>query len=340
MSDRSHFTRRRFLGTLGASLLTPAILSSTLTSCKPIVLGADSNSDSELPPSPDPKEAVMGHPTIIDAVHLRVRSLERTLSFYTSVLGLTLLSEEEATASLGLPESPDRPLLYLHQSPDAPPRSPLAAGLFHIAFRVPHESSLADSLRRIQGAGDRLDGASNHGISHALYLRDPEGNGLEVYFDRPQDEWPLLPNGHLRLATRRLDLQRLLESPPSPESQRLPAGTDIGHIHLEGLRIEDAKRFYVDLLGLDITVDLPSVLFTSRSGYHHHVGLNIWNRRQEPRDPDSLGLLAIEATLPAAHTPELIETAQLLGFPLDPNSPTGRLILTDSDQIQWRLLRS
>lgn len=322
-------SRRTFLAAFGAGSLALSLS----IGCKPIAL---SHPSTEAPPSPA-TEKPMKHPTIIDAVHLRVADLERTSTFYEEILGLSILQSDPSLIALGIAEEPNAPLLYLHESPRAPHRTPGSAGLFHIAFRVPDEPALADALRRIRNAGHHLDGASDHEISHALYLRDPEHNGLEIYFDMPQEEWPVESNGQLRLATRRLDFERLLHAPATETPERLPAGSDIGHIHLEGIQIPAARRFYTGLLGLGITVEAPSVLFTSRGGYHHHIGINTWNRRTAKKSPHALGLHSVDLQIPELQADALRASATELGFHNQYNPRANTLLLRDADNIDWVL---
>lgn len=272
--------------------------------------------------------------TIIDRVELRVRDLRRTVQFYEDVIGLRCLGGDDSRADLGIPESPEESLLVLHESSDAPARRSDEAGLFHIAFRVPTEEALADALRRIRERGVQLTGASNHEISHALYLNDPEGNGLEIYCDQPREQWPMDEQGRLELATRRLDLDSLLEREPTDTPERFPRGTDVGHIHLEGTDIGDAHGFYAQLLGLHVTVETSSVLFTADGDYHHHIGVNQWRGRRRPRADESLGLVSVAARVPVDGQTLMrrIDNAGLSAVSGDKG-----LEVRDGDNIRWRL---
>jgi len=215
---------------------------------------------------------VTGH---VERVALRVTDLDRMVAFYVDVIGLETLARDADRAVLGV----DDPLLVLLAAPDRPPRGPDETGLFHTAFRVPSRAALGDALTRIEERW-RLDGASDHHVSEALYLSDPEDNGIEVYRDRPRTAWPVADDGTVAMDTLPLSLDPLREA--STGAARLPSGTDLGHVHLEVSSLSAARSFYVDGLGLDVRQSMPSALFLAFGDYHHHVGCNVWNGRTEP----------------------------------------------------------
>lgn len=215
--------------------------------------------------------------TRIGRVNLRVSDLRGVGEFYYDVVGLELIDREETHAILGVE---DEPLLELETDETAESRGPDEAGLFHTAFRVPTKEALGEALRRIKSHW-RLDGASDHGVSEALYLEDPEGNGVEIYYDRPRKEWPTGPDGRIDMYTDPLDFDAL----PVPEEwvEAVPHGTDIGHVHLEVSSLERSRDFYVDALGLQVRQAFGEMgLFLAVDDYHHHVGLNTWNDRSVP----------------------------------------------------------
>lgn len=221
---------------------------------------------------------------------LRIADLDAAIDFYATVVGLRLLDRTRGTAVLGA----GAPILELHAEPDAPDRHPEATGLYHAAFRVPSRAALGDALTRIRGNW-RLDGASDHGVSEALYCTDPEGNGVEIYRDRPQNEWPIGANGRVRMDSQRLDLDSLAAD--AAGDSRVPDGTDLGHVHLEVSDLVAARAFYVDALGLRVRQEVPgSALFLAAGDYHHHVGLNTWNGRTRPLE--GRGLAWFEIVLP------------------------------------------
>lgn len=227
------------------------------------------------------------HPeTHIGAVALNIRDMKRSLDFYTDKLGFQIHQQVGQTAYLGAGE---HDLLILHEKPDAP-RIEMNAGLYHYAILVPSRLDLAKSLHRIAVTQTPIQGASDHLVSEALYLADPDGIGIEIYRDRPREEWEQ-KNGELHMDTLPLDLQAMLDdlSPADTEWQGLPTGTTIGHVHLNtGRNTELSKRFYVDQLGFDVMVSLGGYWhFIATGGYHHHLGLRPAGTRQ---NQDSIGL--------------------------------------------------
>lgn len=231
------------------------------------------------------------------AVRLVVADLERARRFYAGAVGLRELGEAGGVVSLGAPGGP--PLVELVGDPDAPAPPPRATGLFHLALLVPGRAELAQALRRVVDAGWRFSGASDHLVSEALYLDDPEGNGIELYADRPRERWEW-DGGELRMATIPLDLDSLLAELPDGTDEGMPPGTTMGHVHLKVGDTEHADELYARTLGFDVTVrGYPSALFLSAGGYHHHLGANSWQSAggQAP-PPGSRGLDRFEVLLP------------------------------------------
>jgi catechol 2,3-dioxygenase len=239
--------------------------------------------------------------TTIGAVVLTVRRLEPAREFYERVVGLRTLASEPGVARLGSEGGPA--LVELVGDPDAPPRPSGATGLFHQAFLVPERVDLASALRRVVDAGWRLSGASDHLVSEALYLDDPEGNGIEIYWDRARETWQADERG-IRMATLPLDLRALVEEELRGGDGAVPAevtqGTRIGHVHLNVADLAEAEAFYVGVLGFEVTVrGYPGALFVSAGGYHHHIGLNTWlGEGAPPSPPGSAGLREFEVVLP------------------------------------------
>ena len=229
---------------------------------------------------------------MIGRVRLRVADLERVRSYYERTVGL-----RADGLSLGV----DAPLIELIDDPDAPPPPAGSTGLFHLAILVPDRPSLAHAIRRVVASGERFTGASDHFVSEALYLRDPEGNGIEIYRDRPRSEWEYGPDGELRMGTVALDVDSVLASAPDEAVNGMPEGTRIGHVHLHVADLGAAESFYVGDLGLDVTVSsYPGALFLSHAGYHHHIGLNTWQGEgAPPPPPGSRGLEDFELLLPS-----------------------------------------
>jgi catechol 2,3-dioxygenase len=164
---------------------------------------------------------------------------------------------------------------------------------------VPERAELARALRRVLAAGERFTGASDHFVSEALYLRDPEGNGIELYADRPRDTWEWA-DGELVMGTVALDVDDLMRTEPAGADPGMPAGTVVGHVHLQVADIPSAEAFYAGDLHLDVTVrSYPGALFLSRDGYHHHIGTNTWASAGAPPPPvGARGLKWFELAVP------------------------------------------
>ena len=209
--------------------------------------------------------------------------------------------QDDGAVALGVPG--EQPLVELRGDSSAPALDPRATGLFHLAILVPSRPDLARALRRLAEARWPLDGASDHLVSEAMYLSDPDGNGIEIYRDRPREEWRH-ENGQLAMATLPLDIDGLIgERSGAGEPQALaPAGTRMGHVHLQVADLAEAERFYNGILGFDVMVrGYPGALFVSAGGYHHHIGLNTWNSRgAAPPAPGAIGMRNFEIKLPNA----------------------------------------
>jgi catechol 2,3-dioxygenase len=241
------------------------------------------------------------HPaTRLGAVHLTVSDLGRSLPFYQNVLGLQLHERAGGVARLG---AGGEVLLTLTEQPGARRFIRGHTGLYHFAVLVPSRLELARALRRMAEARVPMDGFSDHLVSEALYLPDPDGNGIEVYRDRPRSQW-YDARGNLRMATDPLDIDGVLgELAAHPEPAALLAGgTVIGHVHLHVAHIAEAEAFYLDGLGFDRMARYgPSASFASAGGYHHHLGLNTWaGAGAPPPPPDAVGLRFFEVIVPDA----------------------------------------
>jgi catechol 2,3-dioxygenase len=232
---------------------------------------------------------------MIGRVRLRVADADRVRSYYEHTIGLRAIG----SGALGVD---DTPLIELVGDPDAPPAPPGSTGLFHLAVLLPDRGSLARAVQRVLASGERFTGASDHFVSEALYLRDPEGNGIEIYRDRPRSEWEYGAGGELRMGTVALDVDAVMGELPGGDDPGMPEGTVIGHVHLHVADLGAAEAFYAGQLGLDVTVrSYPGALFLSHDGYHHHVGLNTWQGEgAPPPPPGSRGLEDFELLLPSA----------------------------------------
>ncbi|MFD1706024.1 VOC family protein [Siminovitchia sediminis] len=228
------------------------------------------------------------HP-VIGKVTLTVQNLERMTAFYQDILGLRIHEHLEGRTSFTADGK--TVLLELIEDKKAALRNPRTTGLFHIAFLLPERSDLADFLKHLVQIRYPLQGASDHDVSEAIYLADPEGNGLEIYRDREPSEWRW-QGDQVYMTTVALDVENLLEDASDSGWNRMPAGTLVGHIHLQVSDLAEAKEFYCDAVGFDPVLKYGSqALFFSWHRYHHHIGLNTWNSLgQGPPAEGSTGL--------------------------------------------------
>jgi catechol 2,3-dioxygenase len=226
-------------------------------------------------------------PLRIGAVGLKARDLSRLTDFYSDAIGLHVLDRDAKSARLG---AGGVTLLELEAAPSAAPDDPRTAGLYPTAFLQPTRHDLARWL--VHAARNRvaLTGASDHLVSEAIYLDDPEGNGIEVYRDRAPPEWRW--NGdRIQMATDRLDLDNLAADAGNADYQGAPDGLRIGHIHLRVGDLAPTQQFYCGTIGLEPTAGRGGALFMSSGRYHHHVGSNIWHSAGAgKRDDDRAGL--------------------------------------------------
>jgi catechol 2,3-dioxygenase len=268
--------------------------------------------------------------TRISQVHLRTRSLDGALEFYSGVLGLKAFYRPGSHAFLStLPEGSD--LLLLSEDRNASPRPPRSTGLYHFALRYPTRNELARAYRRIITAGYPLTGASDHGVSEAIYLTDPDGNGVELYVDRPHSQWHW-QNGQIAMVTTPLDLENLLAS-AKPGTREPPVQIDLGHIHLHVDDLGAAERFFSEFLGFAVTQrTYAGALFFAAGGYHHHIAANVWAGKAAP-PANSVGLVSYRLQVPVAEILYcLSHRAPLLGYEIrmDPHQE-GHSILRIRD---------
>ncbi|ASY55674.1 VOC family protein [Sinorhizobium sp. CCBAU 05631] len=223
-----------------------------------------------------PADHAVAMPAYVDRAHLVVQDLPMVSSWYQKVLGLASIEASASGETLGVA---GRPLLTLTTDAQATRAPRSAPGLFHTAFLVPDRRELGRWLAHAANNGVRLQGASDHLVSEAIYLADPEGNGIEVYRDRARSEWRYEVDGTVAMNTLPLDLQSLYDEAPEEAWSGLADGTVIGHIHLQVSDIPQADAFFRDVLGLDLMARYPGASFFATGKYHHHVAANIWNSR-------------------------------------------------------------
>lgn len=261
--------------------------------------------------------------TRLGAVRLAVADLDRATAFYRDAIGLAPLDTAHGVRRLGID---GRPLLELTAEPDAPAAPSGAAGLFHLALLVPGRRDLAEAVVRVVDTGARFTGASDHLVSEALYLNDPEGNGIEIYRDRPREEW-VRKDGDIEMATLPLDLDVVMatlgDERPAPQ---MASGTTLGHVHLRVDDLATGRRFYAGVLGFDVMVEnYPGALFVSAGGYHHHVGMNTWQSNR-PAQPGALGLRHFEVVVPdAAELARVVARAEGAGVAVTAEGVTAQV---------------
>ncbi|HEU4323795.1 MAG TPA: VOC family protein [Roseiflexaceae bacterium] len=270
------------------------------------------------------------HPeTAIGLVSLSVADLERSLDYYQHHIGLALIDRVGGEALLG---AGARPLLRLREQPGA--RLRRATGLYHFALRVPSRLELARVIAHFQQASTPVGGASDHLVSEALYLSDPDGHGIEIYRDRPRETW-YDQRGQFRMDTRQLDIAGILGELRNgvPPWQGLHPDTDMGHIHLQVADIAASEHFYLALLGFGLMVHMPSASFISAGGYHHHIGMNTWaGVGLPPAPPEAARLLSYELLLPGADSLDAV-LHRVRAAGIAPQPAEGGWLLHDPSQI-------
>ena len=236
--------------------------------------------------------------THMGRVALTVSDLARSIDFYQDRIGLQVLDQSASHASLGVE---GRELLWLQAQPGAKPFPQRGfSGLYHYAILLPSRQALGVELRHLAETKTALSGASDHGVSEALYLSDPDGHGIEIYHDRPRDEWPRQPDGELAMVVDPIDAQGVLAAGDGTPWTGMPADTMMGHVHLHVSHLQAAQDFYVDGLGFDLLQNYGGqAVFVSAGGYHHHLGMNVWAGIGVPPASEELArLLWYEVVLP------------------------------------------
>lgn len=272
--------------------------------------------------------------TAIGTATLAVASLTRSLNFYQNTLGLQLLESTDKRAVVG---AGGQPLLILNEKQGAVPQPDYATGLYHIAILLPTRADLARLLTHIARVQYPMQGYADHLVSEAFYLADPDGNGLELYQDRPRDQWKF--NGtQVEMSNAPIDLDNFFaEAGANPTWDGMPAGTKIGHMHLRVSNIDETKAFYNTLLGFDVVAVWNGALFVSAGGYHHHLGLNTWHSRgAQPAPANAVGLEEYSIVLPnAAAIAELV--TRLEQSPFIYSTVGNDVIVHDPSQNKIRL---
>lgn len=280
------------------------------------------------------------HPdTVLGAVKLKISSLAQSLSFYTEVVGLRIMEQTGTTAALTADGK--TALVLLEQIPDAvvAPERRRTTGLYHYALLLPSRKELGIALKRLIAHRIPL-GQADHLVSEALYISDPDHNGIEIYADRPRSEWERDSNGDYVMATDPIDWEGLLQEAGEEDiTQGLPPGTIMGHIHLHTVGIPESRAFYNGLLGFDIVGDYAQMraLFVSAGGYHHHIGLNIWAGVGAPApSPQSTGLDYFTIVYPdSGELSSVLE--RLLAAGISVEQRDGAPFITDPSSVRIKL---
>lgn len=263
-------------------------------------------------------------------VVLNVGHLKEMAGFYQEVIGLKLLEENERMVRLGVSGS-DEALLVLKKIDNAVVPEVPRIGLFHTAFLLPTRESLADVLLHLAKSGYPIDGAGDHAYSEALYLHDIEGNGIEIYADRPKAEWMRDSDGNLPMVTEQVDVDSLLQIATDEPFTGMPNGTIIGHVHLQVADADKAEQFYKEALGMKLTTAIPSARFFAAGDYHHHIGSNVWaGRNLELLQENETGLAWFTIITPDKDA--IITTLEEQGY--DVKRFESTISVTDSNGIK------
>jgi len=236
----------------------------------------------------------------VGGVRLAVSDLARSVDFYERVLGLPVIARDHAVATLGA--GGERAALTLEGLDEAAPVPVRSTGLFHVAWLHPTRAALADTVHRVAHARWPLEGASDHGVSEAIYLADPDGLGIEIYADRPRAQWQRTSDGGVHMFTSPLDVEDLLAQSARELVPAIAPGTRVGHVHLKVSSVPRSVAFYRDALGFSLRAEMPSAAFLAADDYHHHVGANSWQSAgAAPPPADSPGLRRVEFDLSDEH---------------------------------------
>jgi catechol 2,3-dioxygenase len=249
----------------------------------------------------------------IQSATLLIKDLKRSIEFYADILGFHLISSESWKAVLGSNHS--QPMLHLIEHRAALPYD-ITLGLYHIAYLVPSRSALAEVIFRLKNKRYPVTGASDHGVSEALYLDDPDGNGIEIYRDRDSSEWPI-EEGKMTMFTKPMDILDVMRHLPEAPSRSIHPDTIIGHLHFHVKDLKEAETFYCNILGFQPVLNyMKSALFISDQGYHHHLGLNTWHGEAPLPKEKQVGLKSYTLYVPKDQYPTLLRRLAQYHIPL------------------------
>lgn len=275
--------------------------------------------------------------TRIEYAQFLVPDVNSSLHFYRDLVGLTVTGSRGTTTALSASKD-ETPLVLLTEDRTAQPRPARSAGLFHLALLYPTRRDLAAAFMRLREHDWQLHGFADHGVSEALYTADGDGNGIELYIDRPREQWPTR-NGELEMVTEPLDLENLLSELKGPLQPQAGNRLTIGHIHLQVTSLSSAEEFYHETLGFDVTQrSFPGALFVAAGGYHHHIGLNVWNSRGgSPSKDGTAGLVRFGLRLGSNDAVQSL-ALRLKTTPYWSQESDRGLLVHDADGIQIEIV--
>jgi catechol 2,3-dioxygenase len=274
--------------------------------------------------------------TIIQSIDLSVSDLEKYIDFYSRLLGFKEISREDGNVYLSANGKPPY-IISFAENKDGNHPSRNNTGLYHVAIKLPNRKELAKVFLRLFKNNTKFQGFSDHIVSEAIYLADPDGNGVELYIDKPKETWKWTL-GQVEMDTLPLNLQVITNELGDNETvaDGIHPDTKIGHIHLKVSDLNNAEKFYNHLLGFNVTnSSYPGALFLSAGGYHHHIGTNIWSSRNGTPPPvDSLGLKSFSIYIPEEkYIVEIEKNAKNYGIETAKYAD-GRIFLNDFDNIK------
>ncbi|MBB6285132.1 VOC family protein [Geobacillus subterraneus] len=265
--------------------------------------------------------------TFVSQVNIKVENIERSIAFYEQVIGFQVLGRTDRTASFTA--DGQTVLLFIEQPDNVIPKRGRTTGLYHFAILLPARADLGRVLNHLLRIGYPLQGGADHWVSEAVYLADPDGNGIELYVDRPFSTWRW-EKGEVAMSTEPLDVESLIAAGKGEAWHGLPKETLIGHIHLHVSELKRAEQFYTEGLGFDVVNRYGhQALFLSTGKYHHHIGLNTWNGVGAPMPPaNSVGLDSFTMMLPDEETKEKV-AVQLMKIGASVAEENGSLVTAD-----------
>lgn len=268
----------------------------------------------------------------LGSLRLRVANLDLMIDYYTEVMGLSLISNENGLARLGID---DIVYLELKYEEGNELSNDAYVGLYHMAFVLPSESDLVAFILHLVKKDYPPQGAADHLFSQAIYFNDPENNGIEVYVDRPKNEWVYVENQHLKLASDPLDFEGMQNRYDQRGWRGMPQGAHLGHVHYTVSSMKKSKEFVENLLGMDTTIEIPSALFTSKGGYHHHFGMNIWTKVKDGPLPDKKTGLIL-STIIVDNLDEIKE--KILQYDGDYKISDHKVLIKDKQGLTFELI--